>query len=171
MPYPYYNTNYQQNGYPQYVQPVQQIPQYQSAPQSSVQPTQAAPQIITSGMMWVNDEREASLYPVAPNTAIALWDIKNPVVYVKQSDASGRPSLKIYDLTERADELQTASKPETAKTFATKDELSAVVGAVKEVNGTLASLRIDIDTLKGDMYGIAGKKKPVKKTAEDEENE
>ena len=51
-------------------------------------------------------------------------------------------------------------------TYATKDELGAVVGVVKGFDEILAGLRADIDTMKGDMYGIAGKKKTARKTAE-----
>ena len=38
---------------------------------------------------------------MAPNSAVTLWDSNAPVVYLKQADASGKPSMKIYDLVER----------------------------------------------------------------------
>ena len=54
-----------------------------------------------SGMLWVSNEQEAYTYPVAPNAAVALWDSSRPTVYIKQADASGRPTVKILDYTER----------------------------------------------------------------------
>ena len=52
-------------------------------------------------MIWVQNEMEAANYLVAPNSAVTLWDSNSPVVYLKQADASGKPSMKIYDLVER----------------------------------------------------------------------
>ena len=66
-------------------------PNMQQAPQQ-----QAAPSIV-----WVQNEMEAANYLVAPNSAVTLWDSNAPVVYLKQADASGKPSMKIYDLVER----------------------------------------------------------------------
>lgn len=97
MAYPYYG--YQ----PQYYQPpmadqLMQLRQNQYIPQNMQQnqQAQAAPSIV-----WVQNEMEAANYLVAPNSAVTLWDSNSPVVYLKQADASGKPSMKIYDLVER----------------------------------------------------------------------
>lgn len=66
-------------------------PNMQQAPQQ-----QAAPSIV-----WVQNEMEAANYLVAQNSAVTLWDSNSPVVYLKQADASGKPSMKVYDLVER----------------------------------------------------------------------
>lgn len=55
----------------------------------------------TGSILWVSNEREAQEYPVAPNSAVALWDANNPVVYLKKADASGKPDTEIYDLVKR----------------------------------------------------------------------
>ena len=65
---------------------MQQVPQQQAAP----------------SIVWVQNEMEAANYLVAPNSAVTLWDSNAPVVYLKQADASGKPSMKIYDLVERS---------------------------------------------------------------------
>ena len=96
MPYtPYYPTyQYYQPPMPdqlaqlrqnQYQPNMQQVPQQQAAP----------------SIVWVQNEMEAANYLVAPNSAVTLWDSNSPVVYLKQADASGKPSMKIYDLVER----------------------------------------------------------------------
>lgn len=52
-------------------------------------------------MVWVSGEQEAMGYLVAPNSAVALWDSNSPTIYLKQADASGKPTMKTYDLVER----------------------------------------------------------------------
>lgn len=89
MAYPYYQP------YPYYPQPVpDQLAQLRQ--NQFQQPRQEAPSIV-----WVQSEQEALNYLVAPNSAVTLWDSNSPVVYLKQADASGKPSMKAYDLVER----------------------------------------------------------------------
>ena len=144
---PYFPMSYQQQVFPQYVQPQQQ-----------------------TSIIWVSGEREASFYPVAPNNAVTLWSQSEPVVYVKKADATGKPTMTAYELVECS---QSASEPVQAQdgkmpSYATKDELSAVIGAVKGFDAAMSTIRSDIDSIKGDLYGLAGKKKPVKKEEPDE---
>lgn len=64
-------------------------------------------------------------YLVAPNSAVALWDSNSPTIYLKQADASGKPSIKIYDLVERTSGPRTPQQAAGAE-FATKAELQAL---------------------------------------------
>lgn len=94
MPYPYYQP-YQ----PTYYQPpmADQLTQLRQQPYQAMQtPQQPSPSIV-----WVQNEMEAANYLVAPNSAVTLWDSNSPVVYLKQADASGKPTMKTYDLVER----------------------------------------------------------------------
>lgn len=104
--YPYYYQPYQPYQPPmadqlmqlrqnQYQPNMQQVPQQQAAP----------------SIVWVQNETEAANYLVAPNSAVTLWDSNAPVVYLKQADASGKPSMKIYDLVERSQ--RPAQAPQT----------------------------------------------------------
>ena len=182
MSYPFnygYNTYgsypYSYGAYPQY-QPTPQItqPMMQNAQQSG---TPAQPQPIApaspSSIIWVKNQQEAAMYPIAPNNAVALWDSASPSIYLKQADASGKPSMKIYDLVERAETPSEGSNAKDGKlpTYATKEELGTVVGVVKGFDELLGSLKSDIDTMKSDMYGIAGKKKTSKKVKDDGEED
>lgn len=128
--YPYYNP-YLQNGY-----------QYASAPAQN-----------QNSIIWVNGDKEASAYPVAPNNAVALWDSENPTIYLKQADASGRPSIKVFDLVERT------AKEETSADYATKADITAVMRS-------LSDMKADLEGIKNDVYGLAGKKR---KKGEDDE--
>lgn len=139
MPYTFFPATYQ---------PYQPVYQPQNYSQQNFTPQ--------NSIIWISGEREALAYPVAPNNAVTLWSQNEPVVYLKQADASGKPSMKIYDLVERS-EVGSGDKDE----YATKNDLTGVLDAVQ-------TLKTDIETMKGDIYGIAGKRKPVKK-AEDEE--
>ena len=71
---------------------------------------------------------------VAPNAAVALWDSTAPAVYLKQADASGKPTLKVYDLVERL-----ASAPDTQKApaaeYVTRKEFDALAALVSEMKG------------------------------------
>lgn len=102
MAYPYYG--YQ----PQYYQPpmadqLMQLRQNQYQPnmQQGFQQTQQPAQPTIQSMIWVNGLNDAKNYLIAPNSAVALWDSTSPCIYLKQADASGKPSMKIYDLVER----------------------------------------------------------------------
>ncbi len=101
----------------------QQMPQMQ----------QVANPIPQSGVQWVNGEMEARNWMVAPNAAIALWDSSAPTVYLKQADASGKPTLKIYDLVERTETVAPAPQKPGVE-FVTREEfdrLAALVGEIK----------------------------------------
>ena len=89
-------------GYPSYYNPYQpyQPPmpdqmaqlragQYQPQP---LQNMQQPPQQNNTQIVWVPGGQAAFEYPVAPNSAVALWDSTAPVIYLKQADASGKPS-------------------------------------------------------------------------------
>ncbi len=150
MVYPYY-PNYQQY-FPQNYQPIQPPPQ----PQQQTQPP--------SGIIWISGLMEAQSYPVAPNNAVVLWENSGKVIYLKQADATGKPTIRIYDLVERTETASNASASPDDKTidYVTKDELKTLVGAVKGLAG-------EIETMKGDLYGVAGRKKAVKKEATDDD--
>ncbi len=83
-------------------------------------------------MVWVNGEQEAMGYLVAPNSAVALWDSNSPTIYLKQADASGKPSIKIYDLVERSNATRAApaATQEPSIRYATQDDLDALAARV-----------------------------------------
>ena len=145
MAYPFYPTY--PYGYTPQIQPTQ-------PPQ---QPQQAA------GIIWVSGAQEAQMYPVAPNNAVALWEQSGKTIYLKSADATGKPTMRVYDLVERTETASAAlgNQDEKVHDYATKEELSAVALAIKNVLG-------DIEQMKGDLYGVAGRKKTVKKGEDDD---
>ena len=128
---PYYQNPYQSpyqapvpDQLAQFRQPYQpfQQPAQQVMPQ--IQPQQQQ-QMVGQSIIWVQNEQEAYNYLVAPNSAVALWDSNNPVVYLKQADASGKPTMKIYDLVERTTQRPQAA-PQPAAEYVTRQEFAAL---------------------------------------------
>ena len=118
--YPYYGYQPYQPYQPPMADQLMQLRQNQYQPNMHQVPQQQSPSIV-----WVQNEMEAANYLIAPNSAVTLWDSNSPVVYLKQADASGKPSMKIYDLVERNSRpVQTPVAP--AVEYATKDELAAL---------------------------------------------
>ena len=130
MAYPYYGSPY----YPAPMQDnLMQMRQQYQPPQ--MQPLSQPPQnqIAQGGVQWVSGEQEARSWMIAPNAAVALWDSTAPTVYLKQADASGKPTLKIYDLVERAENAPDRgnAKPVEFVTRKEFDALAAIVGEIK----------------------------------------
>lgn len=150
---PYYPVTYQPyNGY--YPQSYQAMAQ----PQIMQQPNQVTQNQATSGIIWVSGLAEAQAFPVVANSAVALWEQSGKTIFLKSADSTGKPSIKVYDLVERTDSLSPASGSQEDKmvNYAVKDDVVALAGAVK-------SIMNDIEQMKGDLYGVAGRKKNVKK--------
>ena len=143
---PYYQNPYQStyqapvpDQLAQFRQPYQpfQQPAQQVMPQ--IQPQQQQ-QMAGQSIIWVQNEQEAYNYLVAPNSAVALWDSNNPVVYLKQADASGKPTMKIYDLVERTTQRpQAAQQP--APDYVTRQEFEALQARIEALTAPKPSSR------------------------------
>lgn len=126
MNYPYYGNPYMPPMQDNLAQLRQQ--QMQAIPPM---PQNPMPQ---SGVQWVSGEQEARSWMVAPNAAVALWDSTAPTVYLKQADASGKPTLKVYDLVERLASAPDAQKAPAAE-YVTRKEFDALAALVSEMKG------------------------------------
>lgn len=121
------------------------FPTYQQQPLQAIQNQPMQPQNNNSGMIWVDNEQEAFSYPIAPNTAVALWDNYNSAVYLKKSDASGKTTTEIYDLVKR--------QPLHAQNQA--------VGTLNNMNSTFVS-REEFNALEAKLNGfISGRNEAV----------
>ncbi len=121
---------------PYYAQPMPdnlaQLRQQQMPPMMAPQPPQNP--VAQSGVQWVSGEQEARNWMIAPNAAVALWDSSAPTVYLKKADASGKPSITIYDLVERAETPRTAPTADPVK-FVTREEFDALATVVDSMKG------------------------------------
>jgi hypothetical protein len=131
---------------PYYAQPMPdnlaQLRQQQMPPMMAPQPPQNP--VAQSGVQWVSGEQEARNWMLAPNAAVALWDSSAPTVYLKKADASGKPSLTIYDLVERAETPRTAPTEDPVK-FVTREEFDALAAVVDGMKGKKKAKEADAD--------------------------
>ena len=126
---PYYQNPYYPQPMPDNLMQMRQQQMMQPAP-----PPVPQNPVATGGVQWVSSEQEARGYLIAPNSAVALWYSTAPTVYLKQSDASGKPTLKIYDLVERAETPRTAPQ-EKGVEFVTREEFDRLAALVGEIKG------------------------------------
>lgn len=114
-PQPSYQNTYYPQPVPDQLAQLRQNQQLQNMQQPLMQgPQQIQPQPMppanpmagntqNNGIIWVQNKFEADGYLVAPNSAVALWDANNPVIYLRKADSTGKPSTVVYDLVERSD--------------------------------------------------------------------
>ena len=126
---PYYQNPYYPQPMPDNLMQMRQQQMMQPAPPSVPQNP-----VATGGVQWVSSEQEARGYLIAPNSAVALWDSTAPTVYLKQADASGKPTLKIYDLVERTETASNASQKPGVE-FVTREEVDRLAALVGEIKG------------------------------------
>lgn len=156
---PVFGNNYYPATYQPYSQ--QYAAQYQQPQYQVAQTVQGNPPMQNS-IGWVNDERDANLYPIAPNNSVDLHESSGKRIYVKFADATGHPTIRTYELVPPAEPEQTGEPKELP--YAMKDDVAAVVSALKDLSGVVSAIKGEVDGIKGDVYGIAGKRKSVKKS-------
>lgn len=116
--------------------------QFQPMQNQQFQPQQAP---TSPSIVWVQNEMEAANYLVAPNSAVTLWDSNAPVVYLKQADASGKPSMKIYDLVERTQRpVQAPQAP--AVEYAPLSRLEALEARLNELTAIKEAPKTEMKT-------------------------
>ena len=129
-----FNPYYQNPYYPQPMPDnLMQMRQQQMMQPQMPQPVPQNP-VAQGGVQWVSGEQEARGYLIAPNSAVALWDSTAPTVYLKQADASGKPTLKIYDLVERT-EMPVPTPQSKVAEFVTREEFDRLAALVGEMKG------------------------------------
>lgn len=126
QPQQYYpQQQYYQQQYPYYPTAMpDQLSQLRSgAQQQPIQQTQG-----NSGVIWVQGEAGAKSYLVANGSSVLLMDSESKTFYIKSADASGMPSMHVYDYEERV--TPTKPVPPVAqadeKQFATREELESI---------------------------------------------
>lgn len=129
-----FNPYYQNPYYPQPMP--DNLMQMRQQQMMQPQMPQTVPQnpVAQGSVQWVSGEQEARGYLIAPNSAVALWDSTAPTVYLKQADASGKPTLKIYDLVERTETAAPATQKARVE-FVTREEFERLAALVGEIKG------------------------------------
>ena len=119
--------------------------QYQ--PQIVQQPPAPMP-MVTSSLIYVDNEEQAKNYLVAPNNVVSMFDKNKPLLYVKGADGAGMPNFKKYVISEYEENGAPLNAPKTPKKhdckcgneFILKEELNAVQGEIQDILCRLSGL-------------------------------
>lgn len=122
--YPGAPNYYQPGGY---YQPQPMPDQLAQLRQAAMQPVQQPPQ---TGMIWVQGETGAKSYLMAPGNTLPLWDSESQTIYIKSVDASGMPSMRVLDYTERTITPRQAAPVAPTEQYVTRAELDALSARV-----------------------------------------
>ncbi len=123
--YPMQDQLAQLRNNPMQYQPYQPMQQPMAQPTQQTMMQQPAPQPNNS-MIWVQGEAGAKSFLVGNGNTVPLWDSENQTVYIKTVDASGMPSMRVLDYTERTAAQRTpAAAP--MPDYVTRAEFQAVV--------------------------------------------
>lgn len=106
-----------------------QVAQHPQPIQTNMGPIAPAGGPQNGGIIWVSGKGEADGYLVAPNSAVALWDTNNPVIYLRKADSTGKPSTVVYNLVERTDNPapQQAAPQIDMSRYVTIDQLEEIL--------------------------------------------
>ena len=137
---------YQMPGYPVYQQ---QYPAYQdrlSQLQNQYQQTipQYQQQPTNQGLLWVQGVEGAKSYLVAPNTTVLLMDADAQRFYLKSTDGTGIPNLRMFEYSEVT---QNASQPVLATNenlddkYVTRNEYNDLKKQYEEIINKLSSMQ------------------------------
>lgn len=105
-------------GQQQPMQPIQ--PMQQPQPQQTQQPQQK------SGLIWVQGEAGAKSYMVANGNSVLLMDSESQTFYLKSADATGMPSMRIFDYHEREAQKPQPMQAQDNKNYVTREEFNAL---------------------------------------------
>ncbi|MCX4373789.1 MAG: hypothetical protein OSJ58_18615 [Dysosmobacter sp.] len=129
------------------VQPMMQGPQMGQNQMQQIPPANPAAGCAQNGIIWISGKAEADGYLVAPNSAVALWDANNPVIYLRKADSTGKPSTVVYDLVERTDNpgpQQSAPQIDMSQ-YVTLEQLEAILAERLKKPAKPAKLKEDTD--------------------------
>lgn len=106
-------------------------------------------------IIWVRSQAEAENYPMIPNATMQFWDMYQPVIYLKRTDAYGRTALfEIYDLTKRENVhmmsaqqtmVPAQNQQQTPNDYVSVTAFNGLADQVSHINDMLASV---METLK-----------------------
>lgn len=95
---------------------------------NSLRPQQPTP----AGIQFVAGRQGAEEYVMAPNTNVILMDSGKPQFFIKNADANGCCSIKVYDFTEHIEAPTPVVDPNI---YLTKEEFYKVIEELKETVG------------------------------------
>ena len=131
-----------------YPQPYQdRLAQLQSQYQQAVNVPQMQPTPqVNQGLLWVQGEAGAKSYLVAPNTTVLLMDSEGQRFYLKSTDGSGMPSMKIFEYSEvpqNAPQALNLNEKDFSDKYVTRDEYECLKRQYESIMERLNSMVSD----------------------------
>ena len=118
-------------------------PYQQTPPQTPLTAPQSR-ESATNEFIWVQGEAGAKAYLVGANNTVILWDTESPTIYIKTADASGVPSMRVLDFTERP--VNAPKTPNNAiyskgVKYVAESDFNALRAAVDELQATVDEIK------------------------------
>lgn len=98
---------------------------------------QTQPQL-NQGILWVQGEAGAKSYLVAPNATVLLMDSESQRFYLKSTDGSGIPSLRVFEYSEVSPN-NTQVAIATPDKYVTREEYQSLSNKYDEILAKLNS--------------------------------
>lgn len=109
----------------------QQMPPQMPAQQPVTPQMPPAQQPGQSPIIWVQGEAGAKSYMVAPGSSVMLMDSERSTFYIKTADASGMPSMRVFDYAERTAQPQQAQNAQQPMAeYVTRGEFEALAARI-----------------------------------------
>jgi len=100
-----------------------------------------------TNMQWVQGIEGAKAFQQPPNTITPLWDSDAQTIYLKSTDASGRPSIEPLDYSYRNQSNQQSNKSEVVdvqahdmSNYATKEDMTSIKDQLSALRNELANM-------------------------------
>lgn len=95
-------------------------------PMQPMQQQQQPQQQNQSSLIWVQGEAGAKSYMVANGNSVLLMDSESQTFYLKSADASGMPSMRVFDYHERASQKPQPHAATPTADYVTREEFNAL---------------------------------------------
>ena len=118
---------------------LQQLRMQYQQPMQMQQPSPQAQPVSSSAPIWVQGEAGAKAYRVEPGSCVLLMDSENSCFYLKSSDMTGMPSMRIFDYVERGaaphtmPQIQQQAAPVMMGDFVPRTEFDQLKAQVAEL--------------------------------------
>lgn len=154
MGYPYLSNGYNQfsnSPYSGYMPPAQRLQNYeqqmQQIPQSNMQ---------QGSIIWVQGAEGAKSYMIPPNSNVLLMDSEGTRFYIKSTDNSGMPSLRMFEFKEITGAPMTTGSPTSSmnpEDFVPRREFEELKSDVDRYRDLLSALTAPVSTEGGNSDG------------------
>lgn len=101
---------------------------------------QAYNQQANQGLLWVQGESGAKNYIVTPNTTVLLMDSEAPRFYLKSTDNTGMPSLRVFEYQEIKGTAPKKEELNLDKKYVTREEYQVLEQHYKEMADKITAL-------------------------------